>query len=358
MKPISLLLVGTGRMAHRHAERFAAIPGVSLLAAVDVNAERVSAFATTHGIPHAYTDLEEAVAEHRFDAAAVVTPDSSHAPISIRCLQAGMAVLCEKPLSDSVESSQEMVTAAARAATLNMVNLNYRLSGSLHQARQLINAGKLGEIRHIEASYRQSWLASPYWGEWSVEDAWLWRLSTAHGSTGVLGDLGIHILDFVIAGVGMDISGLQCRLQTFDKAPGDRIGEYVLDANDSCVINVQMSNGALGVVHMSRYQTGYMNDLFLTIHGTEGALKVTAGNAGDTLHVCLGRDIHTQTWQAMECTARPDTFERFIAALQGGHSGSPDFAHAAGLQQYLARCEQSAVEGCWLECRSHSLRKC
>ncbi|MGQ7847946.1 Gfo/Idh/MocA family protein [Granulosicoccus sp. 3-233] len=350
--PRRVLLVGTGRMAQTHALRFAEISDISVVAAVDPDQARLERFCAEHGIAHAYSELEQGLLHPDLDAVSVVTPDALHASVSIQSMQAGLAVLCEKPLSDTVRSSQAMVDAAVRADVLNMVNLSYRISGALHQARLWVDQGRLGEIRHIDAAYRQSWLVSPYWGEWSEEEAWLWRLSTAHGSTGVLGDIGIHILDFVTAGVGMEISGLQCRLQTFDKAPDNRIGEYHLDANDSCLINVQLSNGALGAVQMSRYQTGYFNDLSLTIHGTEGALQVTTGHAGDRLLSCLGDSRHTPVWTEVDCDRQPDTFDRFASALMSGQRGSPDFAHAAGLQHYLQRCLESHEQGRWLECDS------
>jgi len=336
-------------MAETHVNRFSAISGVTVVAAVDIDEARVKEFAALHGIEHTYTSTDDALRHHAFDAASIVTPDAWHAEPALTCLAAGLAVLCEKPLSDSLQSSEEMVAAAQRCGRVNMVNLSYRVSGALHQARQWIDQGRLGDVRHIEASYRQSWLCSPYWGDWQTEDAWLWRLSKNHGSMGVLGDIGIHILDFVTAGVGLDIAGLQCRLQTFEKAPANRIGDYVLDANDSCVINIELTNGALGVVHMSRFQTGYVNDLFLTIHGTKGALKVSTGNEGDKLLACLGDDVHSQTWSDIPCEERPDTFERFINALQQDAVGTPDFAHAARIQQLLEQCFESHENGKWIQ---------
>lgn len=347
-----LLLVGTGRMAETHAKRFAQIDGISVVAAVDVNRERLHDFCKRHDIARAHTDLEIALSSERLHAVSVVTPDALHASVSTRAMMAGLAVLCEKPLSDSVPSSRAMEAAARSTGVVNMVNLSYRGSGALHQARQWVEQGRLGEIRHVDAAYRQSWLTSPYWGEWSEEDSWLWRLSTAHGSTGVLGDIGIHILDFVTAGVGMGISGLQCRLHTFDKAPNNRIGDYVLDANDSCIINLQMDNGALGVVQMSRFQTGYFNDLSLRIHGTEGALHVSTGQNGDRLLACLGESRHEPVWTPVECASQPDTFERFAAALAGTDDQFADFSHAADLQWYLHCCAESHERGLWLDCNT------
>ena len=348
MKRVKILLVGTGRMAQTHAERFNALHGVQVDAAVDVDIARANAFCKRHDIAHAYTSVKQALSRHTFDAASIVTPDSWHASTSTECMQAGLAVLCEKPLSDSVLSSNQMVDTAIRTGVINMVNLSYRVSGSLHLAQQFVAAGEIGDIRHVEASYRQSWLTSPYWGDWRSEDTWLWRLSTQHGSLGVLGDIGIHILDYVTAGVGMGIQGLQCRLQTFSKAPNNRIGEYTLDANDSCVINAEFDNGALGVIHMSRYASGYMNDLCLTIHGTLGALKVSTGSKGDRLSVCVGEELHSQQWKDLDCEPQADTFERFVNAIRSGTQASPDFAHAARLQRYIEQCFNSHNSGTWL----------
>lgn len=337
-------------MAATHAERFSEIEGVRVLAAVDVDKARVQEFVAEHDIPFAYHDLSDALSKHRFSACSVVTPDAFHASVSIACLDAGLPVLCEKPLSDSLEQADAMVDAAQRAGLMTMVNLSYRTSGALHQARRYVDVGKLGDIRHVEASYRQSWLATDYWGDWKTEDAWLWRLSTDHGSLGVLGDIGIHILDYLCAGVGQEIAGLQCRLQTFDKVPGNRIDSYNLDANDSCVMNLELANGALGVVHMSRYYTGYMNDLALSIHGTDGALTVSTGQNGDQIGMCLGEDMHTQTWTSMTCENQPDTFERFVDALHSGSRPMPDFAHAAKLQQYLSLGFESHESCRWVNC--------
>ena len=86
-----------------------------------------------------------------------------------------------------------------------MVNFTYRNAPAIWKARSMVTAGALGELRHVEAVYRQSWLVSRAWGNWREEDKWLWRLSRSHGSTGVLGDVGIHILDFAAYGSGLEI---------------------------------------------------------------------------------------------------------------------------------------------------------
>lgn len=345
---IRILLVGTGRMAETHVRRFSQLDNVRVIAGIDTNLTRAVNFCHSHNIDHVYQDLNEALGAHEYDAVSVVTPDSAHAPVTLSALDFGLPVLCEKPLSDTIHDASSMCSAAEKSGLLNMVNLSYRESGALHKARALVDDHALGDIRHVEASYRQSWLCSDYWGDWQKEDAWLWRLSKSHGSQGVLGDIGIHILDFLSNGTDLDISGLNCRLQTFDKAPNNQVGEYTLDANDSCVLNVELENGALGVVHMSRYYTGFMNSLEMSIHGTEGAVRVSTGQGSDRLWTCLGKDRHTHEFIMQQCEPQPDTFERFVNALRSGSKSSPDFAHTMKLQRYLDACFTSHETGQWL----------
>ena len=102
-----------------------------------------------------------------------------------------------------------------------MVNLTYRNSPALQQARKMVEAG--ADRRGCAMSrraYRQSWLVSKAWGDALTEPQWLWRQSTAHGSTGVLGDVGIHILDFASFGAADDFVSVTADLVTFPKVEG------------------------------------------------------------------------------------------------------------------------------------------
>ena len=107
-------------------------------------------------------------------------------------------------------------------------------------------------------------------------------------------------------------------MKTFDKAEGGAIDVYRLDVNDSVAMTVEFANGALGVVHMSRFATGKANDLDLTIHGEKGALKIWANSTDSSLEVCLGPDIDTQTGAPYACQPTPRNEERFLIALLTG----------------------------------------
>ncbi|MBU1174290.1 MAG: Gfo/Idh/MocA family oxidoreductase [Alphaproteobacteria bacterium] len=330
-----LLILGTGGMARGHAGHFAAIRGVKVVACVDTRPEVVTAFAGTYNIQKTFTSLEDALDWGRFDAVANVTPDAVHHETTMKCLAAGKHVFCEKPLATDYAHAREMADAAEAKGLVNMVNLSYRNVAQLHKARALVESGKLGTIRHIEASYLQSWLTQPLWGHWDKDPQWLWRLSTAHGSNGVLGDIGIHILDFAVFAAGMAPTEVFCRLHTFPKAPGDRIGEYVLDANDSFVMSLGFENGAIGVMHASRWASGHFNDLKLRLYGEKGGLELTHRLDGTELRVCLDRNLEKAAWTEIAAKPVETNYQSFARAVKSGVTREPGFRHAAELQRVL-----------------------
>ncbi|HXV31668.1 MAG TPA: Gfo/Idh/MocA family oxidoreductase [Sinorhizobium sp.] len=330
-----LLILGTGGMAKSHADAFAAIDGVEMVAAVDVDQARAKAFAAKYGIDHTFTSLDEAIAWGKFDAAANVTPDKAHHPTTLALIAAGKHVFCEKPLAENYDKAAEMAAAAERSGLVGMVNLTYRNVAPLQKARELVLAGEIGSVKHLEASYLQSWLVSKAWGDWASESQWLWRLSTKHGSNGVLGDVGIHILDFAGHGAGSSVDRVFARLKTFDKAPGNRIGEYELDANDSFAMTVELKNGAMGVIHASRWATGHLNELRLRLHGDKGALEVIHTPDGSSLRACLGADVEKAVWRDVDAGTVATNYERFVAAVRAGQTLDPGFRHAAELQKVL-----------------------
>jgi predicted dehydrogenase len=264
-----------------------------------------------------------------------ITPDAVHYVTTMPFLREGKHVMCEKPLAPAYAQAAEMAAAAALAGVVNMVNLTYRNVAAINEAARLVGEGAIGEVRHFEASYLQSWLTQPAWGEWSTDTAWLWRLSKGHGSTGVLGDVGVHILDFATFAAGAPPTNVSCRLAVFHKAEGDRIGEYVLDANDSAVMHLRLANGATGVIHASRFASGHLNDLTLRVFGTRGGLEVRGSNQVSELRGSLGENMLTGTWTDLPAPPVQTNYQRFVAAIRAGTPVLPDFARGAALQRVL-----------------------
>jgi predicted dehydrogenase len=343
-QPVRLLILGTGGMASNHAEAFARIEGVTLVAGIDTRPEQLQAFCAHHHIPQGFASIEAALDWGQFDAVTNVTPDAAHFATTMPVLAAGKHILCEKPLATNEADASAMAAAATSAGVVNMVNLSYRNVAALQKAAVMVRDGAIGTIRHLEASYLQSWLTQPAWGHWDRENKWLWRLSTRHGSKGTLGDVGIHILDFATFVAGQPVDEISCRLATFAKAPGDRIGDYVLDANDSVTMQVVLGNGALGTVSATRFASGHLNDLRLRLYGDKGGLEVSWEKNISRLRACLQPDMETARWVEIKAPVLATIYERFIAAIRGEGVAEPDFARGAALQRMLDRAEQSAAQ--------------
>lgn len=342
---IRVLIVGTGAMAHEHAKAYAVMDDVRIVASVDPNATGLAAFNAEYGIPNGFAHLDDAIAWGAFDAVSNVTPDAIHHRTTMPLLAAGKHVLCEKPLATNVAHAEEMAEAARVAGMINMVNLSYRNVPALMQAAQMVADGQIGEVRHFEASYLQSWLTQDQWGPWRTEDSWLWRLSSAHGSMGVLGDVGVHILDFATFAAGSEPDCVSCRLRTFAKAPDNRIGDYTLDANDSMAMHLSLRNGAIGVIHASRYASGHINDLRLRLFGTKGGLDIRFEDWKSKLSVCLGDDLREGRWVDVAAMPVVSNFRRFMDAIATGQQADPDFARGAALQRVLDLAVVSDARG-------------
>lgn len=342
---VKLGIIGTGGMAHAQADMFRKVKGCRLDAACDVDPTRVAAFATRYGIARTFTSTAELLRGGGIDAVSVVTPDAMHAPVTLEALRHGVHVLCEKPLALNVAEARKMTSAARRKGVVNMVNFSYRRSGALEKAAQWIRSGKLGEVLHFEASYLQSWLNSKAWGDWRTNPAWLWRLSTEHGSKGVLGDVGVHIIDMATYAAG-EIANVECRLKTFDALKGRKINGYRLDANDSVIIQCELKNGALGTIHATRWAAGHVNSLRLRVYCERGGLEVDLDRGYEILRHCTGPAIDKATWLEMACKPAPNVVERFVRSVRTGKNDQPDFARGAAVQRVLDACFESDAGRC------------
>jgi predicted dehydrogenase len=333
---IRIAIIGTGGMAHAHAGNFSKIKGVQLAACCDINAERAAAFAQKWNIPRHYTDYNALLDNEKIDGVSNVTTDKMHTPVALAVLARKLHILSEKPLAASLPEAERMAAAAKKAGVVNMVNFSYRNSAGLLAAARWVQSGGIGRIVHVESSYLQSWLVGMAWGNWKTSPAWAWRLSTRHGSAGTLGDIGCHIYDLtgLLAG---DFASIDCRLKTFSKGmPGNRLGEYVLDANDSFVSTIEFKNGALGTIHSSRWAVGHLNSLRARVYGDQGAVEIDLDKSYTEYRMVSGKkSINKAEWKTVVCKPIPNLHQRFITAIRTGKNDPSDFANGLKVQQYL-----------------------
>ena len=163
------------------------------------------------------------------------------------------------------------------------------------------------------------------------------------GSKGVLGDVGVHIVDFATFPVG-PIAKVSCQLKTFPKAPKNRLGEYRLDANDSAVMNVEFKNGAVGVIHTTRWATGHPNQLSLRPGEDSGAIEINWMVPTTGYRLCLGDNVNSAGREIVTVDPTLTNYERFITAIVTGKVEQPNFARAGSPRVRTPACFRIAKE--------------
>ena len=322
-------IIGTGGMARGHARSYGSMKGVKTTCCCDIEEAKVEAFSRKWKIPAYYTDYREMLEKEELDGVSVVTPDRMHADISIAALQRGIGVLCEKPMADTLEQAKRMLEAARGSKAVHMINFSKRNFSGLQGAAQFVKSGGIGRIVHAEASYLQGWIVTSIWGNWREDPRFLWRLSDASGANGALGDIGCHIYDLVGFLCG-DISEIYCRTANYDKGvENNRIGHYVLDANDSFVSAVRFAGGAVGTIHATRWAGGFADRQFARLAGEKGTVEFDSEAAPAAFRRFT---VEENRWKKVECKATPSNYERFAAALRSGESDVSDFENGFRIQ--------------------------
>ena len=227
----------------------------------------VRAAAREYGWDEAATDWQEVVARKDIDIVDVSTPGDSHMEIAIAAARAGKAVLCEKPLANTVRDAERMLAAVEKAGVVHMICHNYRRAPAVMLARQLIAEGQLGTIRHYRGTYLQDWITDPNF-------PLVWRLDKKKAGSGALGDIAAHSIDLARFLVG-EISEVAADLATFVKMrplPDNPKKRGRVTVDDASVSLVRFTNGAIGTIEATRMAPGRKNYNRFEINGSRGSL--------------------------------------------------------------------------------------
>jgi len=199
----------------------------------------------------------------RVDFVAIVTPNDVHFPVAQAFAQSGIHVVCDKPMVHTSEQAEALVRTARQANVVFAVTYNYSGYPMVKQARQMVGAGELGELRKIVVEYSQGWLADPL--EETGHKQAHWRTDPERaGRGGAIGDIGSHAEQLVSYVTGLEVEALCADLTSF--VPGRRLDD---DAN----LLIRYTNGARGVLCASQVCIGQENDLRLRIWGSKGGLS-------------------------------------------------------------------------------------
>lgn len=220
----------------------------------------VSEAADRYGFAEAVTDWRAVLADPRVQLFDNTGPNNMHAEATIAAAEQGKHVLCEKPLGRSAEESYDMWQRTAAANVKHMCAFNYRFVPAVRLAREMLEAGELGEIYHFRARYLQEWIIDP---QFEV----VWRLNRAEAGSGALGDLGSHVIDLAHFLIG-EIESVSGLTKTFiQERPGGKV-----DVDDAFEATVAFETGAVGTIEASRFCRGRKNALTFEINGAKGSI--------------------------------------------------------------------------------------
>jgi len=209
------------------------------------NEQAVSEAARQLGFERHVTDWRELVADPEVELFDNSGPNALHAEPTVAAAEAGKHVVCEKPLGRDASESYDLWKRVEAAGVVHLCAFNYRFVPAVRLARQLLEAGELGEIQHFRGRYLQ---------DWGATDAAVWRFEKEAAGSGALGDLGAHVIDLARY-LGCEPATVSAVTATF------RPGREVDDAFEA---SVSFTNGAVGRTYADCELVGPLNCAYAT----------------------------------------------------------------------------------------------
>lgn len=272
-KEINIGIVGTQFMGKAHSNAYLKVPHFFDLPVIPVlhtacgcNSEQMKRFVSQFNWKQGETSWEKLIANKEIDVIDICAPNDLHMPIALAAAKAGKHIICEKPIARNFNEARAMYAAVKDAGVIDMMIFNYRYVPAIALAKQLIDDGKIGRIRHFNAVYYQDWLIDP-----NLPLAW--RHDVKASGSGAHGDMNAHLVDLgrYLVGEFEAVSAIQ---ETFIKerpfSSGKGLGNVTTD--DATSFLAKFQNGAMGSFQATRLATGKKNFLRLEIFGSEGGL--------------------------------------------------------------------------------------
>jgi predicted dehydrogenase len=261
METVGVGMLGYAFMGKAHSAGYAQAVSLGgapvcphLLGIAGRNEEAVKDAAERYGWEYATTEWRDLLADERIVLFDNGGPNALHAEASIAAAEAGKHVVCEKPLGRDADESYEIWQRVATTGVQHLCAFNYRFVPAVRVARELVQSGELGEIRHFRGRYLQDWAEDPGLGTW--------RFAPGEAGSGALGDIMSHVVDQARFLVG-EIAAVSGLARTFVE------GRAV---DDAAAAAVEFASGAIGTLEATRLATGRKNDLAWEINGSRGSI--------------------------------------------------------------------------------------
>jgi predicted dehydrogenase len=282
VQPIGIGMLGYAFMGKAHSNAYRKISYMTwppplqpqLVSIAGRDEQAVAEAARRYGFAEHVTDWHAIVADEQVGLFDNVGPNNLHAEPTIAAAEAGKHVICEKPLGRDAAESYETWQRVEAAGVKHMCAFNYRFVPAVRLAREMIEAGEIGEITHFRGAYLQ---------EWGAADIDAWRFDKSAAGSGALGDLGAHVVDMARYLVG-EIDSVAAMTATF--WPEREVDDAVESA-------VSFENGAVGTIEATRFANGRKNAFTWEVNGSKGSLAFDLERLNELEHSEGGKGFRT-----------------------------------------------------------------
>lgn len=306
-------IIGCGRIAQvRHLPEYKDNADAQLIGYFDFNYDRACGIAQQYG-GRAYSTIDDLLNDRRIDAVSVCVANNAHADISIRALNAGKHVLCEKPMATTIEDCEAMVKAARENGKYLMVDQNQRLARAHVKAKELIEDGIIGKVLTFRTTFGhkgpENWSVTPGTGSWFFDKR--------QASMGAMADLGVHKTDLIQYLLNGKVIETRAMVTTLDKR--DTEGNLV-GVDDNAICLYRMDNGIIGTMTASWTYYG-REDNSTILYGTDGIMKIYASEYSVEIQKRNGDRIFfdIDKIQTNDNQTKSGVIDAFVDAVENDH---------------------------------------
>ncbi len=360
-QPVQIGVIGGG-FGIQHLQGYGATENAEVAAFCQRTRDKAEALAGEFGVPHVYTDYRGLLAHEGLDAVSIVAPPHVHAEIVAAAVREGLHLLCEKPLAMNAAEAEAMLKQAEAAGCVHMTAFNHRHIPALAYMKELVDDGYVGDrVYHVESRWFSENRAAP-------GQTHYWRHRRELAGFGVLGDIGVHVVDR-IRWLTDEFESVWGHADIFIPERMDERGTpQPVTVDDNFTLMGRLAGGASACIRLSAVarKSSYQD---LEIYGDAGMLRFTLdrnvegwvrgqlrGARGDTrspepLEI---PERYTEGLDAVNPQRAQGEFlfakltRDFVAAIRNGTPASPSFADGLAAQRVLDAALSSSEEQRWI----------
>ena len=342
-------IIGIGAIAvNRHIRELQQVADCAVTAICDIDPQKLEIIGEKLGIPaeRRFTDYRDLIACEAVDAVEICTPNYLHVPIAVAAVEQGKPIHVEKPLATDLAATAPLSEALAKKNVPNMMSFTYRFMPAVRYAKWIIDQGLIGDIISVDVAYLKD---SAFMEGRRLE----WRFIKEYAGTGVLGDLGIHLIDMAELLIGriQAVSAVtEIVVKQRKRLDSEEYG--TVETDDYCSFLAKMERGVKGNFMITRCAVGQTNTIKYDIYGTKGLISFNL-NDPNVLDVCAGEVDHMSG--SVHTVKVPKKFfitqeQAFVDLLNGKPCDHfPTVADGVRGQVILDALQQSAAEERWIK---------